>query len=66
MAELANLRKQDAETRKNLKQVRKDFRKEIVALQTTIKWVNILAVPLAVAVSGILIAGVKRRKTSAK
>lgn len=65
-AELANLRKEEVETRKHLKQVQKDLRKEVVSLQTTVKWVNILAVPLAVMVSGIVIAFVKRNKTSAK
>ncbi len=65
-AELANLRKQEVETRKHLKQVQKDLRKEVVSLQTTVKWVNILAVPIAVMASGIVIAFVKRRKTSAK
>jgi ABC-type uncharacterized transport system involved in gliding motility auxiliary subunit len=65
-AELANLRKEEVESRKHLKQVQKDLRKEVVSLQTTVKWVNILAVPLAVMVSGIVIAFVKRNKTSAK
>ncbi|HLH53856.1 MAG TPA: Gldg family protein [Verrucomicrobiae bacterium] len=65
-AELANLRKQEVETRKHLKQVQKDLRKEVVSLQNTVKWVNILAVPIAVMASGIVIAFVKRRKTSAK
>jgi len=65
-SELANLRKQEIETRKHLKQVQKDLRKEVVSLQTTVKWVNILAVPIAVMASGIVIAVVKRRKTSAK
>ena len=65
-AELANLRKQEVETRKHLKQVQKDLRKEVVSLQTTVKWLNILAVPIAVMASGIVIAFVKRRKTSAK
>jgi len=46
--------------------VQKDFRKEIVSLQTTVKWMNILAVPAAVTASGIVIAVAKRRKTSAK
>jgi ABC-type uncharacterized transport system involved in gliding motility auxiliary subunit len=64
--ELLKLRKEEAESRKRLKQVQKDFRKEVVSLQTEIKWINILAVPLAVAASGIVIAIVKRRKTSAK
>ena len=64
--ELANLRKQEVETRKHLKQVQKDLRKEVVSLQNTVKWMNILAVPIAVMASGIVIAVVKRRKTSAK
>jgi ABC-type uncharacterized transport system involved in gliding motility auxiliary subunit len=64
--ELEKLRKEEAETRKHLKQVQKDLRKEVVSLQTRLKWINILAVPLAVTVTGILIAVVNRRKTSAK
>jgi transketolase len=65
-SELANLRKQEVETRKHLKQVQKDLRKEVVSLQTKVKWINIMAVPVAVMASGIVIAFVKRRKTSAK
>jgi ABC-type uncharacterized transport system involved in gliding motility auxiliary subunit len=64
--EIAKLRKQEADTNKHLKQVKKEFRKEIVSMQNTVKWVNILAVPLAVAASGIALAFVKRKKTSAK
>jgi len=65
-AELAKLRKEQAESRKRLKQVQKDFRKEVVSLQSTVKWMNILTVPAAVTLSGIVIAVAKRRKTSAK
>jgi ABC-type uncharacterized transport system involved in gliding motility auxiliary subunit len=65
-AEVAKLQKERVETNKNLKQLRKDFRREVVSLQTRLKWINILAVPAAVTMSGILIAVVKRRKTSAK
>lgn len=65
-AELNNLRQNEAETRKRLKQVQKEFRRDVVSLQSRVKWLNILAVPLAVAASGIAIAAVKRRKTSAK
>jgi ABC-type uncharacterized transport system involved in gliding motility auxiliary subunit len=65
-AELAKLRKDEVDTRKRLKQVQKDFRREVVSLQSDIKWIDILAVPFAVAASGIVIAFVKRRKTSAK
>jgi len=64
--ELLNLRQEEARTRKSLKQVQKDFRKEVVSLQTRLKWINVLAIPFAVAASGIVMAAVKRRKTSAK
>jgi ABC-type uncharacterized transport system involved in gliding motility auxiliary subunit len=64
--ELEKLRKEEADTRKHLKQVQKDLRKEVVSLQTRLKWINILAVPLAVTATGIIIAIVNRRKTSAK
>ena len=65
-AELAKLRKEEVDTRKRLKQVQKDLRKEVVSLQTRVKWVNILAIPFAVTASGIALAFVKRKKTSAK
>ena len=64
--EMEKLRKEEAESRKRLKQVQKDLRKEVVSLQTRLRWVNILAVPLAVTATGIVIAMVNRRKTSAK
>jgi ABC-type uncharacterized transport system involved in gliding motility auxiliary subunit len=64
--ELAKLRQEEVDSRKRLKQVRKEFRKEVVSLQTRVKWMNILAVPLAVTASGLAIAMVKRKKTSAK
>ena len=63
---LEKLRKEEGETRKRLRQVQKDLKKEVVSLQTRLKWINILAVPLAVTATGIVIAIVKRRKTSAK
>jgi len=65
-AELAKLRKEEVETGKRLKQVQKDLRKEVVSLQTRVKWIDILAVPAAVTASGIALAFVKRKKTSAK
>ena len=65
-AEIAKLRKEEVETKKNLKQVRKDFRRDVVSLQTRLKWINILTIPAAVTLSGIVVAFVKRRKTSAK
>jgi ABC-type uncharacterized transport system involved in gliding motility auxiliary subunit len=65
-AELENFRKKQAEVSKELKQAQKDLRKEVVSLETRLKWLNILAMPFAVTLAGIGIAVVKRKKTSAK
>jgi ABC-type uncharacterized transport system involved in gliding motility auxiliary subunit len=66
IAERDKFYQERADTRKRLRQLEKDYRKEVVSLQTNIKWMNTLAVPAAVAFSGILIAVINRRKTSAK
>ena len=64
--ELEKLRKEEADSRVHLRQVQKDLKREVVSMQTRIKWINILAVPLAVTATGIVMAIVNRRKTSAK
>lgn len=65
-AEIENLRKRESEVAVQLRQVEKDLRSEVVALQTRYKWLNILAVPLAVTLAGLAIAFIKRKRTSAK
>jgi ABC-type uncharacterized transport system involved in gliding motility auxiliary subunit len=65
-AELENFRKKQAAVSKELKQARKDLRKEVVSLETRVEWLNILAMPLLVTAAGVGIAMVKRKKTSAK
>jgi ABC-type uncharacterized transport system involved in gliding motility auxiliary subunit len=65
-AELEKLRKEEADTGKRLRKVQKDLRNEVVSMQNRIKWINTLAVPLAVTATGLLVAIVNRRKTSAK
>jgi ABC-type uncharacterized transport system involved in gliding motility auxiliary subunit len=65
-AEVDNFNKKQAEVRKELKQAQKDLRKEVVSLETRLKWLNILAMPLAVTAAGLGIAAIKRKKTSAK
>jgi len=65
-AELENFRKKQAEVSRALKQAQKDLRKEVVSLETRLKWLNILAMPLAVMAAGVGIALIKREKTSAK
>jgi ABC-type uncharacterized transport system involved in gliding motility auxiliary subunit len=65
-AEVANFQKKQAEVSRELRQAQKDLRKEVVSLETRLEWWNILAMPCAVTLAGVLIAVVKRRKNSAK
>ena len=65
-AELENFRRKQAEVSKELKQAQKDLRREVVSLETRLKWLNILAMPLGVTLTGLSIAFIKRKKTSAK
>jgi ABC-type uncharacterized transport system involved in gliding motility auxiliary subunit len=64
--ELENFRKKQAEVSKELKQAKKDLRKEVMATENRLTWLNILAMPLGVTAAGIGIAVIKRKKTSAK
>jgi hypothetical protein len=42
------------------------LRKEVDSLENDLKWANILGMPAAVTLAGILIALLKRKKTAAK
>jgi ABC-type uncharacterized transport system involved in gliding motility auxiliary subunit len=64
-AELENFRKKAAETRRELKEVRKDLRADSEALETWTKVLNIAAMPLLVALAGIVLALWRRRRTVA-
>lgn len=65
-AEIAKFRAEEIKTKDALKRLRKEFRKDIDALETRTKWFNIAAMPLLVSLSGIVIAIYKRKLTSAK
>ncbi len=64
-AEIENFRKKSVETRKDLKELRKNLRVETDTLEFWTKVVNIGLVPLLVALLGIALALVKRRKRGA-
>lgn len=64
--EIANLRAKEARTNRELKEVRKQLRRDIDALETRLKWLNIAAMPALVAVAGVSLAVIKRKKTAAK
>jgi len=64
--ELDNYQKQVADANKQLKAVRKSLAKETDALEFWTKVANIAAMPVLVAVTGIILAVVKRTRTAAK
>lgn len=61
-----NFRKKESEVRQQLKEERKKLRSDIVSMQNRIKVWNIAAMPLLVTISGIALALIKRKRTSAK
>jgi ABC-type uncharacterized transport system involved in gliding motility auxiliary subunit len=65
-AEIEKFRKRQVEVNRELKQVQKSLRKEVNSLETSLKWANILGMPAAVTLAGILLAILKRKKTAAK
>ncbi|HNQ87769.1 MAG TPA: Gldg family protein [Verrucomicrobiota bacterium] len=64
--EIKRFHQKEAEAKRELKEVRKQLRREIDALETRLKWVNIAAMPFLVTVAGVSLAMVKRKKTAAK
>ncbi len=64
--EIANLRAKEARTNRELREVSKQLRRDIDALETRLKWLNTAAMPALVAVAGLSLAVIKRRKTAAK
>jgi ABC-type uncharacterized transport system involved in gliding motility auxiliary subunit len=64
--EWQDVQQKRAEVRDALRQERRNLRRDIVSLQTTLQWANILLMPLAVAVAGVTLAFIKRKKTAAR
>src|SRR5437867_11702800 len=64
--QLARFRQKEAEAKKELKQVRKNLRRDVDSMEDRLKWVNILAMPFIVSLSGIGLAVYKRKRTAAK
>ena len=63
--ELENFRKKAAETRLVLKEVRRELRADSEALQFWTKVLNIALMPLLIAIAGIALAGLRRRRAPA-
>jgi ABC-type uncharacterized transport system involved in gliding motility auxiliary subunit len=64
-SELENFRRKAAETRLALKEVRRELRADSEALQFWTKVLNIALMPLVVAIAGIALAIVRRRRAPA-
>jgi gliding motility-associatede transport system auxiliary component len=65
-AQIENFQKKAAKIQIDLKNVQRDLRHDIVALQSHIEWINIAAMPALVSVFGLGLAAWKRKRTSAK
>jgi ABC-type uncharacterized transport system involved in gliding motility auxiliary subunit len=64
--EVKNFQKKQAEVKKELKEVRRNLRQDIDSLENRLKWINIAGMPLLVAVSGVSLALIKKKKTAAQ
>ncbi|MDH4293092.1 MAG: GldG family protein [Betaproteobacteria bacterium] len=65
-AEMDNFRNKSIETRRELKEVRKNLREETESLQLWTKVINIALIPLLVIVLGVSLAIIRRRKINAR
>jgi ABC-type uncharacterized transport system involved in gliding motility auxiliary subunit len=64
--EIEKFKQKRAEANKKLKSVRRSLQVDIDSLQNRLKWTNILAVPTAVVLIGLVLAGVRKKKTRAQ
>ena len=60
--ELVNFRKKEAESKVQLKEMRKKLRSEIDSLENRVKWLNIAGMPALVIVAGFALAFGKRKR----
>jgi ABC-type uncharacterized transport system involved in gliding motility auxiliary subunit len=64
--EIEKLQKKEAETSRALREQNKELKRDIDSVKNRLKWCNIIGMPLVVAVGGIGLAALKRKRTSAK
>jgi ABC-type uncharacterized transport system involved in gliding motility auxiliary subunit len=64
--EIQKFKQKQNDVRVELKQTRKNLRKEIDSMENRLKWLNIAAMPLLVTASGISLAMFKRKRNAAK
>lgn len=64
--EILRFQQQRARVNQELKTVRKELRQDVDRLENTLKWANILGMPILVTLAGLIIALVKRQRTAAR
>jgi len=65
-SEIKNFQTKQAQVNKELRTLRRSLNREIESLETRLKWLNIAGMPLLVAIGGVSLAMIKRKKTAAK
>ena len=65
-AELEKLKETNKEVAKDLKEMRRNLRKDVDSLQNRLRWANIAAVPALVTLFGLFSAYRKSKKTAAR
>jgi DNA repair exonuclease SbcCD ATPase subunit len=65
-AEIKKFQENEAQTDKQLKEVRKELRQEIDSLQNWLKWLNIALMPVVVTCIGLGLAFFKKRSRAAR
>jgi ABC-type uncharacterized transport system involved in gliding motility auxiliary subunit len=63
-AEIENFRKRATETRRELKELRKNLRQDAEALVFWTKLVNIALMPLLVVIAGLAVYFIRRRRSA--
>ena len=64
--EIENFRKKETEVKQQLKVERKNLRAGIDSLENKVKWLNIAAMPVVVAVAGVGLAFIRRSRRAAR
>ncbi len=64
--ELTALQEKQARANRDLRRLRKELRQEEESLENWLKWINIAAMPLAVASAGVVLAVFRKRRTVAR
>jgi ABC-type uncharacterized transport system involved in gliding motility auxiliary subunit len=64
--EIENFKQKRAKANKDLKETRRNLRQDIDSLENRLKWINIAAMPVVVALAGVALAFVRKQKTKAR